>query len=61
MISNSKIFSTTLFGSSSGLTPDELTAKNTSTIETYLQQQGTNKLSNRIPKIPSNQGKAKDK
>ena len=61
MISNSKIFSTTLFGSSSGLTSAELTAKNTSTIETYLQQQGMNKLNNRIPSVPSNQGKARDK
>jgi hypothetical protein len=61
MESNSKIYTTTLFGLSSALTAHELANKNTSTIETAILDHGTIKMNNILPRVPSNQNIAKDK
>lgn len=61
MESNSKIYSSSLFGRSSGLTATELAQKNTSTIETAILKSGGTKMNNVLPRVPSNQDIAKDK
>jgi len=61
MKTNSTIFTTTIFGNSSGLTKEELVDKDTSTIETYLSNFSDSTLRTKVPIIPSNQRVAKDK
>jgi len=61
MLTNSAIFTDTIFGISSGKTVAEIIEKNTSTQEEYLSQTNENKMNYKIPTIPSNQGIAKDK
>jgi len=61
MKTNSAIFTTTIFGNSSGLTKEELVDKDTSTIETYLSNFSDSTLRTKVPIIPSNQRVAKDK
>lgn len=60
MESNSQIFTTTVFGNSSGLTQEELNQKNTETIELVYQERIISKMNNRQPIVPSNQKLAKD-
>ena len=60
MFSNSKILTTSIFGSSSSDTSANLIQKNTSTIELIYKEQVVSKLNNRVPRIPSNQKKARD-
>jgi hypothetical protein len=61
MISNSKIFTTSVFGNSSSLTSEELAAKNTKTVQEYYGQYQLLKMNSVLPNVPSNQGIAKDK
>jgi len=61
MITNSSIFTDTIFGTSSGKTAAELTGKNSDTQEKYLNQTPESKMNYKIPTVPSNQGIAKDK
>ncbi len=58
--SNSKIFSTTLFGSGSEDTAANLVTKNLLTQEEYLNSAVTSNLGTKLPKVPSNQRIAKD-
>ncbi len=60
MSSNSAIFTTTVFGRSSGLTAAEQTAVDTETKETFLVDTSTNNLRTAIPRVPSNQKYMKD-
>lgn len=60
MESNSQIFTSTVFGNSSGLTREEMNQKNTETIELVYQEQVVSKLNNRRSIVPSNQRIAKD-
>lgn len=55
MISNSQIFTTTVFGESSSLTQEELNEKNTSTMEAVYKEQVVAKMNNKKPIVPSNQ------
>lgn len=55
MTANSAIFTTTLFGSSSGLTAADQAAVNTATQETFLSKSSTSNLGTTIPTVPSNQ------
>lgn len=61
MESNSSIFSTSVFGVNSGDTTANIMAKNTQTIETFFVNQGTTKMNNKTPVVPSNQRIARDK
>jgi hypothetical protein len=61
MISNSKIFTTSVFGTSSSLTSEELAMKNTETVQEYYGQYQLLKMNSALPNVPSNQGIAKDK
>jgi hypothetical protein len=61
MDSNSQIFTTTVFGNSSSYTREELAALLTQTQEAYLLQSGIANMRATLPKVPSNQGIAKDK
>lgn len=58
--SNSKIFTTALFGSSTDQTITDLADKNLSTQEIYLGSSGISNLGTRVPRVPSNQKIAKD-
>ena len=60
MSANSAIFTTTIFGTSSGQTAEEQSAQNTKTQEQYLARTSTNNLKTRVPKSPSNQRYMKD-
>jgi hypothetical protein len=60
MESNSQIFTSTVFGNSSGLTREEMNQKNTETIELVYQEQVVSKLNNQRSIVPSNQRIAKD-
>jgi hypothetical protein len=60
MVSNSQIFTTTVFGNSSGLTQEQLNQKNTSTIEEIYNERIVSKMNNLRPRVPSNQQIAKD-
>lgn len=53
MTSNSKIFSSSVFGTTSGLTAEEAASKITSTEETYYNQYSTVNLQTKKPTIPS--------
>lgn len=61
MTANSQIFTTTIFGNSSGLTQAEINAKSTETKEKVYQDQINSKLNNRRAIVPSNQQIAKGK
>lgn len=61
MDSNSEIFTSTVYGNSSGLTREQLIELQTSTQEQYLAQSGIANLKAKIPTVPSNQGIAKDR
>lgn len=58
--SNSKIFTTTLFGIGSSQTTNDLVNKNLTTQQEYLGSSGISNLGTRIPRVPSNQRVAKD-
>jgi len=60
MTANSAIFTTSLFGTSSGLTADDQTAVNTATQETFLSKTNTSNMKTTVPQIPSNQRYMKD-
>ena len=60
MKTNSAIFTTTIFGKSSGMTKEDLVNKDLNTIETYTNNFRDSNLRIKIPKIPSNQRIAKD-
>lgn len=60
MESNSKIFTNTVFGTSSGMTAAEIAEKNTSTQETYLKSSTASSMNTTLPRVPSNQRKVKD-
>ena len=61
MSANSAIFTTTLFGNSSGATAAELTAKDRAVQEAYLATSSASSMKTKIPTVPSNQRIAKDK
>lgn len=58
--SNSKIFTTSLFGTGTDQAVTELVDKNLSTQQNYLGSSGISNLGTRIPRVPSNQKIAKD-
>lgn len=60
MTANSAIFSTSLFGTSSGLTADAQAAVDTATQETFLTKTSTSNMGTTIPAVPSNQRYMKD-
>ena len=60
MTANSAIFTTSLFGTSSGLTANQQAALNTATQETYLAKASTSNMRTTIPPVPSNQRYMKD-
>jgi len=60
MISNSKIFTTSVFGNSSGVTAEELNRKSTETKELVYQEQVVAKMNNKKPIVPTNQRLVKD-
>ena len=60
MTANSAIFTTSLFGTSSGLTANQQAALNTATQETYLAKTSTSNMRTTIPPVPSNQRYMKD-
>jgi hypothetical protein len=60
MSSNSSIFTTTIFGNSSGSTAEEQASKNTKVQETFLLANSYNTTKTKLPRVPSNQGKAKE-
>jgi len=61
MTSNSAVYTTRIFGTGSGESQSTLIERNTSTLEVVFQRQGLTKMNNKLPQVPSNQGKAKDK
>lgn len=52
-ISNSQIYSSSVFGTGDGLTKLEQNEKITKTIEAALLEQQTAKLSNQLPRTPA--------
>jgi hypothetical protein len=60
MTSNSSIFSTTVFGTSSGKTSAELAEQDRKTQETYLQSASSSSIGTTVPRVPSNQKIMKD-
>jgi uncharacterized protein (UPF0128 family) len=58
--SNSAIFSSSVFGNSSGNTAVNLSTVDTTTQEKYFSQGTAYKIESPIPGIPSNQRVAKD-
>lgn len=60
MTSNSSIFSTRIFGTSSGATATDQASTDTATKESYLSKTSTNNLRTKIPQVPSNQKYMKD-
>lgn len=61
MNSNSQIFSSTLFGTNSGQTVEEINQKIFETQQEYLKQISIGNLRTRIPSVPSLQKKVKGK
>jgi hypothetical protein len=61
MIANSEIFTSTVFGTSSGMTAKEMSDKNRTTQESFLAQNSASSLRTQMPRVPSNQRIAKDK
>jgi hypothetical protein len=60
MVANSKIFSTSMFGTSSGKNAEDLTKQDTDTQEIYLQAASASSMGTTIPRVPSNQKIMKD-
>jgi hypothetical protein len=60
MTANSAIFTTSLFGKSSGSTATEQSEIDTHTKEIFLSKTSTNNLRTKIPTVPSNQKYMKD-
>ena len=60
MQSNSQIFTTTVFGTGSGLTQEQLNQRNTTTIEEIYKERIVSKMNNLQPTMPSNHQIAKD-
>lgn len=60
MTANSNIFSSTIFGKSSGKTAEEQAAYNCQIQEKYLESTSTSTLGTTIPRVPSNQRIMKD-
>lgn len=58
--SNSKIFTTSLFGTGTNDTAGNIVNKNLNVQEEYLSSSGISNLGTRVPKVPSNQRVAKD-
>lgn len=58
--SNSKIFTTTLFGNGTNDTANNLVNKNLTTQQEYLGSSGISHMGTRLPRVPSNQRVAKD-
>lgn len=58
--SNSKIFTTTLFGTGTNDTTANLTSKNLNTQQEYLGSSGISNMGTILPRVPSNQRVAKD-
>ena len=58
--SNSKIFSTSLFGLSTNQEASAMTEKDLSTMIEYLQSSGISNMGTKLPRVPSNQRVAKD-
>ena len=61
MDSNSKIFTETIFGVSSGSTAEALANYDRNTQEKYLNSGALSSMSTRVPRVPSNQKIARDK
>ncbi len=61
MISNSQIFTDSVFGVSSGQSAVDISANDTATIERMYQEYPLVKMNATQPTVPSNQGIAKDK
>jgi hypothetical protein len=61
MDSNSKIFTETIFGVSSGSTAEVLASNDRNTQEKYLNSGALSSMSTRVPRVPSNQKIARDK
>jgi len=61
MTANSAIFSTTVYGDSSGQTANELATKAKQTKEQFLGTYPESNLRSTLPTVPSNQRIAKDK
>jgi len=59
--SNSKIFTTALFGVGANDTTANLANKNLTTQQEYLGSSGISHLGTILPRVPSNQRVAKDK
>lgn len=60
-VANSSIFTSQIFGNSSGKTSEELSIADTTAQEQYLKQLPINKIGTALPVVPSNQRIAKDK
>jgi|LakMenEpi03Aug12_release.lakeMendotaPanAssembly.Ray.scaffolds.fasta_scaffold44645_2 hypothetical protein len=60
MTANSQIFSTTVFGTSSGLTAEQQASQDRLTQEKYLESTNTSSMGTTIPRVPSNQKIMKD-
>jgi hypothetical protein len=60
-ISNSKIFTTTVFGNSSGLSSQDQSNKNTETVEKLYSEYPITKMNTRGVVVPSNQRRVKGK
>jgi hypothetical protein len=58
--SNSKIFTTAVFGLGTNETSANLVNKNLSTQQEYLSSSKVSNLGTRLPQLPSNQRVAKD-
>lgn len=58
--SNSKIFSTSLFGLSTNQDAASLVEKDLNTMVEYLQSSGISNMGTKLPRVPSNQRVAKD-
>jgi|688.fasta_scaffold265450_2 hypothetical protein len=58
--SNSKIFTTTLFGVGTDQTSSDLVNKDLSTQQEYVGSSTFSNLSTSLPRVPSNQRVAKD-
>lgn len=59
--SNSKIFTTALFGTGTNNTTENLANKNLMTQQEYLGSSRVSHLGTILPRVPSNQRVAKDK
>lgn len=60
MTANSNIFSTSVFGNSSGKTAEELSNQDRTTQEIYLQSASSSSMGTTVPRVPSNQKIMKD-